>query len=157
MSYKPFFTVVLMTLAIGKAALAAEITEVAFDTLPDTVKTTVLSYVDKKGVSKTSKISDEGSIRFEIEADKVENDKSVVALNIVIAENGKIMKITHEVPYFALSYDLMQAVEKRFPGIKVTEAESVENHYFDVIGELNGQPLKFRLQENGMIEQLNLP
>ena len=75
----------------------------------------------------------------------------------MIANNGKIMKLSHEVPYYALSYPQMQAIEKRYPGIAVSETESVETHYFDVVGKVNGQPVKFRLQEDNQIEELSLP
>ncbi|MGR8930196.1 MAG: hypothetical protein ACU836_06095 [Gammaproteobacteria bacterium] len=157
MCYLRFFHVIIMASLLGKTALAAELTEVPFDSMPDAVKATLLTLVDKAHVSKISKISDDNSLRFEIEADKTDNQKPVVALDIVIADNGKIMKLAREVPYFVLSYPLMQTIENRYPGIKVSEVESIETHFFDVTAELDGQAIKFRLQENGQIQELNTP
>lgn len=134
-------------------AFAATLSEVPFDSLPDAVKTTALSIIDKPNISKVSKIDDNGLVRFEIEADKTENNRPVVSWDVVIAVNGKIMKLAKEVPFFELSYPQMQALEQRYPGIKVTEAESVDLHFLDVIGTVDGQDIKLRLYEDGLIEE----
>lgn len=62
--------------------------------------------------------------------------------------------MTQEVPYFALSFAQMQEIEKRFPEIKVNEVEATEIHYFDVLGEVNSQNIKFRIFDNGAIEEI---
>lgn len=134
-------------------ALAATLSEVPFDSLPDAVKTTALSIIDKPNISKVSKIDDNGLVRFEIEADKTENNRPVVSWDVVIAVNGKIMKLAKEVPFFELSFPQMQALEQRYPGIKVIEAESVDLHFLDVIGTVDGQDIKLRLYEDGLIEE----
>lgn len=146
------FALTLAALTIGRTGWAADITTITFDNLPDAVKSTAISLIDEKQISKLSKIDDNGFVSYEIEADKTENNKPVTSWNIVIANNGKVMKLAKEVPYYALTYPQMQAVEKRYPGIKVTEAESVDIHFYDIIGDINGQPVQFRLYEDGVIE-----
>ncbi|WAR44348.1 hypothetical protein [Methylomonas rapida] len=138
---------------LSHGALAATLSEVPFDSLPDAVKTTALNIIDKPNISKVSKIDDNGLVRFEIEADKTENNRPVVSWDVVIAVNGKIMKLAKEVPFFELSYPQMQAMEQRYPGIKVIEAESVDLHFLDVIGTVDGQDIKLRLYEDGLIEE----
>jgi hypothetical protein len=145
------FLRVLLVCLIGTNTNAAEVVDVPFDALPEVVKNTALSIIDRQDISKISQITDDNLVRFELEADKTERDKSVTALDIVIAGNGKLMKLAREVPYYTLSYSQMQQIEKYYPGIKVTEAESVDLHFFDVVGELAGKPVKFRLYEDGLI------
>lgn len=152
MFYAKFLIALLMVLFHLNTAVAAEITQVKFDSLPEAVKKTTLAIIDQKDISKLSQINDNNLIRFEIEADKTENNQDVVALELVIASNGKLMKLAKEVPYYALSYPQMQEIEKRYPGIKVTEAESVDLHFYDVVGNINGQAINFRLYEDGLIE-----
>lgn len=153
---KALFTTLLICLFVTNTK-AAEIVEVLFDALPEAVKTTALGVINKQSVSKISQVNDNDLIRFELEADKIENDKSVVRLDLVIAANGKLMKLAREVPYYSLSYPQMQLIEKRYPGIKVTEAESVDIHFFDVVGDMAGKPVKFRLYEDGLIEDQSAP
>ncbi|OAI16351.1 hypothetical protein A1359_08395 [Methylomonas lenta] len=152
MFYAKFLIALLMVLFHLNTAVAAEITQVKFDSLPEAVKKTTLAIIDQKDISKLSQINDNNLIRFEIEADKTENNQDVVALELVIASNGKLMKLAKEVPYYALSYPQMQEIEKRYPGIKVTEAESVDLHFYDVVGNINGLAINFRLYEDGLIE-----
>lgn len=152
MFYAKFLIALLMILFHLNTAVAAEITQVKFDSLPEAVKKTTLAIIDQKDISKLSQINDNNLIRFEIEADKTENNQDVVALELVIASNGKLMKLAKEVPYYALSYPQMQEIEKRYPGIKVTEAESVDLHFYDVVGNINGLAINFRLYEDGLIE-----
>lgn len=140
-----------------KEGWAAEINEVPFDSLPESVKSTALGIIDKQNISKISKIDDNGLVRFEIDADKKENNQEIITWDVVIASNGKIMKLAKQVPFYTLSYPQMQNIEKRYPGIKVTEAESVDIHFFDVMGDINGQPVKFRLYEDGLIEEQAKP
>lgn len=153
---KTLFTALLVCL-LGANAKAAEVVEVSFDALPEAVKTTTLGIIDKQSISKISQVNDNNLIRFELEADKTENDKSVTRLDLVIAANGKLMKLAREVPYYSLTYPQMQAIEKRYPAIKVTEAESVDIHFFDVVGDMAGKPVKFRLYEDGLIEDQSTP
>jgi len=133
-------------------AVADEISEISFDALPEAVKASALQIIDKKAVSKVTQITENNLMRFDIEADKTENNKEVTSWDIIVASNGKIMRITKQVPYYTLTYPQMQEIEKRYPGIKVTEVESVDIHYFDVVGEVNGKPANFRLYEDGLIE-----
>ncbi len=130
---------------------------VKFDSLPDPVKKTALTFFEIKGIDQVTRINDEGHIRFKIESDKTFNKKGFIAKEIELANNGKIMKLTREVPYFALSFDLMKAIEKRYPEIKVDEVESVQYHYFDVTGRYDGQKLLFRIFEDGLIEEIQAP
>lgn len=146
-------TVSMLVCLLGTNANAAEVVDVSFDALPAAVKTTALGIIDKQAISKISQVNDNNLIRFELEADKTENDKSVTSLDLVIAANGKLMKLAREVPYYALTYPQMQAIERRYPGIKVTEAESVDIHFFDVVGDMAGKPVQFRLYEDGLIEE----
>ena len=148
---------ILAAVLIGNTTQAAEINEITFDNLPDSVKNTVLGLIEQKQISKIAKIDDNSLIRYEIEADKTENNKPVTSWDIVIANNGKLMKLAKEVPYYTLTYPQMQTIEKRYPGIKVTEAESVDIHFFDVIGDVDGQPVKFRFYEDGAIEDQTQP
>lgn len=152
MFYAKFLIAVLIVLFQLKCALAAEIVDIKFDALPEAVKKTTLAIIDQKDISKLSQINDNNLIRFEIEADKTENNKEVVSLDLVIASNGKLMKLAKQVPYYSLTYPQMQEIEKRYPGIKVTEAESVDLHFYDVVGNINGQAVNFRLYEDGLIE-----
>jgi len=138
-------------------AVAAEMSEISFDALPEAVKASTLKIIDKKAISKVTQISDNGLIRFDIEADKTEDNKEVTSWDVIVASNGKIMRITKQVPYYTLTYPQMQEVEKRYPGIKVTEVESVDIHYFDVVGEVNGQATNFRLYEDGLIDEQSKP
>ncbi len=140
-----------------KGALAAEMTEVPFDTLPEAVKTTALGIIDKPNISKIYKINDNNLLRFEIEADKTENNQEVITWDLVIAANGKIMKLAKEVPFYQLTYPQMQALEQQYPGIKVIELESVDIHFYDVVGTVNGQNIKLRLYEDGLIENQSIP
>ncbi len=135
-------------LAFGK-----EVEIVKFDSLPDAVQKTALSFFNAKNITQITKISDEGHIRFKLESNKTFNKKNFIAKEVVLANNGKIIKLTREVPYFALSSDLMNEVEKHFPDIKVNQVESVQYHYFDISGELNGQKTQFRMYEDGSITQ----
>lgn len=150
------FTTLLVCL-LGTHAKAAEVVDISFDALPEAVKSTTLGITDKTSISKISQVNDNNLIRFELEADKTENDKSVTKLDLVIAANGKLMKLAREVPYYSLTYPQMQQIEKRYPGIKVTEAESVDIHFFDVVGDMAGKPIKFRLYEDGLIEDQSKP
>lgn len=152
MFFAKFLIALLMVSFHLNSAVAAEITQVKFDSLPEAVKNTTLAIIDQKDISKLSQINDNNLIRFEIEADKTENNQDVVSLELVIANNGKLMKLAKQVPYYALTYPQMQEIEKRYPGIKVTEAESVDLHFYDVIGNINGQAVNFRLYEDGLIE-----
>lgn len=149
---KPLFCLLIILFQI-KWVLAAEITEIPFDALPEAVKSTTLSIIDKQNISKISKITENNLLRFEIEADKTENNQDIVTWDLVIAANGKVMKLAKEVPFFELSYPQMQALDQRYPGLKVTEAESVDVHFFDVVGTVNGQKVKLRLYEDGLIEE----
>jgi len=64
------------------------------------------------------------------------------------------MKLSQEVPYFSLPFEQMKEIEKRYPQIKVDEVESIQTHYFDVLGTANNQKIKFRLFANGAIEEI---
>ncbi|MGY6275891.1 hypothetical protein [Methylomonas sp. MgM2] len=139
------------------AAFAVETNQISFDALPEAVKTSALQIIDKDAISKITQINENNLIRFDIEADKTENNKEVTSWDVIVASNGKVMRITKQVPYYTLSYPQMQEIEKRYPGIKVTEVESVDIHYFDVVGEVNGKPANFRLYEDGLIENQSNP
>ncbi len=131
-----------------------EVEVIKFESLPDVVKKTASSFFNIKNITKITKISDEEEhIRFNLESDKTFNKKGFIAKEIILANNGKIIKLVREVPYFALSSNLMNEIQKKFPDIKVNEVESVQYHYFDVSGELNGQKTQFRLYEDGTITQ----
>lgn len=79
---------------------------------------TVLEILDRPQISKINRISDNNLLRFEIEADKTENNQELMTWDIVVAANGKLMKLSKEVPYFALSYPQMQTIEARYPASK---------------------------------------
>lgn len=153
---KPLFCLLIILFQI-KWVLAAEITEIPFDALPEAVKSTTLSIIDKQNISKISKITENNLLRFEIEADKTENNQEVITWDLVIAANGKIMKLAKEVPFYQLTYPQMQALEQQYPGIKVIELESVDIHFYDVVGTVNGQNIKLRLYEDGLIENQSIP
>ncbi len=148
------FILLFFILYSGKTVLAEEAVEIKFEALPDAVKKTALDSIERKQISKITKINDNENVKYKIETDNTKNKKDLVFRVIVIANNGKIMKLTKEVPYFALSFEQMQEIEKRYPEIKVNELESVEIHYFDVLAEVKGQQIKFRLFENGAIEEI---
>ena len=147
------FTILILVVFICNPLLAEQIVEIKFESLPDAVKKTSLFYIGKQNISKILKIDDGALVKFEVKADKIENNKNIRAQDIIIASTGKVIKFTQEVPYFSLSFEQMQEIEKHFPNIKVNELESVEIHYYDVLGEVNGQKVKLRLFENGAIEQ----
>lgn len=147
-------TLLCSILFSGSFVWAEETAEIKFEALPDAVKKTALDYMEKNRITKITKISDKDHVKFEIETDKTENNKDIIAQDIVIASSGKIMKLTQEVPYFALPFEQMNEIEKRYPGIKVNELESVQIQYFDVLGAVNGQNIKFRLFANGAIEEI---
>lgn len=134
--------------------LAEEVVEIQFKALPDAVKKTASEYMEKQRITKITKISDKDHVKFNIQTDKTENNKDVVSQDIVIANTGKIMKLVQQVPYFSLPFEQMNEIEKRYPGIKVDEVESVQIQYFDVLGEVNGQKIKFRIFANGAIEEI---
>jgi hypothetical protein len=157
MAYKVLLTGFVCVLLRANSALAGDIIDVQFDALPAAVKTTVLGILQQKEISKISQINDNGLLRFEIEADKTENNKAVTNWQLVVADNGKLMKLAKQVPYYTLTYPQMQIVEKRYPHIKVTEAESVDIHFFELIGNVDGKAVKFRLYEDGLIEELPEP
>ncbi|MDD4915882.1 MAG: hypothetical protein PHW13_12690 [Methylococcales bacterium] len=144
---------IFFILCNANAVLAEDAVDIKFADLPDAVKTTALQTVEMSRISKVTRISDNQTVKFRIETDKVENSKNFIYRVVVMADNGKIMKLTQEVPYFTLSYPQMQAIEKRYPGIKVKELESVETRHYHVLAEVNGQPLKFRFYDNGAIEE----
>jgi len=48
----------------------------------------------------------------------------------------------------------MKEIERRYSSIKVDEAESIQIHYFDVLGTVNNQKIKFRIFANGAIEEI---
>ncbi|WP_445370230.1 hypothetical protein ACH518_11860 [Methylomonas sp. HW2-6] len=153
MKSKHYFAAMLATLLYSANGLAADTNAIPFDQLPEPVQQTVLGIIDRTQISKISRISDNNLLRFEIEADKTENNQELMTWDIVVAANGKLMKLSKEVPYFALSYPQMQTIEAKYPGIKVTETESVNLHFYDVIGDINGRPVKFKLYEDGFIEE----
>jgi hypothetical protein len=143
----------LLAFLYSAASVSAETTALQFDQLPEPVRNTVSEILDRSQISRISQINDNNLIRFEIEADKTENKQELMTWDIVVAANGKLMKLTKEVPYFSLSYPQMQAIEARYPGIKVTETESVDVRFFDIIGEVKGRPARFRLYDDGFIEE----
>jgi hypothetical protein len=147
-------TLLFFILFSGNSVWAEETVEIQFAALPDAVKKTALDYMEKQRITKITKISEKDHVKFEIETDKTENNKDIIAQDIVIASSGKIMKLIQEVPYFVLSFVQMNEIEKHYPGIKVNELESVQIHYFDVLGAVNGQNIKFRLFANGAIEEI---
>ncbi|ATG91046.1 hypothetical protein [Methylomonas koyamae] len=153
MQNRHYFAVALAALYYSAACLAAESSPIPFEQLPEPVQKTVLEILDRPQISKISRISDNNLLRFEIEADKTENNQELMTWDIVVAASGKLMKLSKEVPYFALSYPQMQTIEARYPGIKVTETESVDLHFYNVIGEINGRPVKFKFYEDGFIEE----
>lgn len=135
-------------------ARSEEAVEIKFETLPDAVQKTALIFLEKQQISKTTKITDNGHVKYEIMSEKIENKKDVITQNIMIADNGKIMKLSRQVPYFALTFEQMQEIEKHYPAIRVDEVKSVETHYYDVLGTVNGQKTQFRIFENNAIEEL---
>jgi hypothetical protein len=145
---------VFYTLFSCNTVFAEEAVEIPFETLPDTVKKTTLDYMEKQRITKITSISDEGHVKFEIETDKAENNKDIIAQDIVTSSDGKIMKLSQEVPYFSLPFEQMEEIEKRYPKIKVDEVESVQVHYSDVLGTVNGQKIKFRLFANGAMQEI---
>jgi hypothetical protein len=150
-------SLVYIVCAIQNIVFAEELVQIQFGALPDAVKSAVSGYVDKQRISKVSKISTDGAyVKFEIETDKIENNKTVLSQDILIASSGKIIKLTQEVPYFALPFEQMNEIEKRYPGIKVNEVESVQINYFDVLGAVKGEKVKFRIYANGVIEPIDL-
>jgi hypothetical protein len=144
---------VFFTLFSCNAVFAKETVAIPFEALPDAVKKTTLDHMEKQRITKVTRISDEGYVKFEIETDKVENNKDIIAQDIVISSDGKIMKLSQQVPYFSLPFEQMKEIEKRYPKIKVDEVESVQVHYSDVLGTVNGQKIKFRLFANGAIQE----
>jgi len=153
MKYRLFTTTVLVAFLHSTASASAETTALQFDQLPEPVRNTVSEILDRSQIGRISQINDNNLIRFEIEANKIENKQELMTWDIVVAANGKLMKLTKEVPYFSLSYPQMQAIEARYPGIKVTETESVDVHFFDIIGEVKDRPTRFRLYDDGFIEE----
>lgn len=153
MKNKHYVAAMLATLLQAANCLAADTNAIPFDQLPEAVQKTVLEILDRTQISKISRITDNNLLRFEIEADKTENNQELMTWDIVVAASGKLMKLSKEVPYFALSYPQMQTIEAQYPGIKVTETESVDVHFYNVIGDVNGRPVKFKLYEDGFIEE----
>jgi|GEM_PF-1115635 len=145
---------VFFTLFSGNTVFAGEVVEIQFGTLPGAVQKTALDYMEKQRITKITRITDEGHVKFEIETDKTENNKDIIAQDIVISSDGKIMKLSQEVPYFSLPFEQMKEIEKRYPKIKVNEVELIQIHYFDILGAVNGQKIKFRLFANGTIQEI---
>jgi hypothetical protein len=109
--------------------------------------------MDIAHISSLSKITENDQVKFELKADKVENKKDIIAQDMLIASNGKIIRLVQEVPYFALSYEQMQEIEKHYPNIKVNEVQSVETHYFNVLGQVHQQNVQFKITDDGIIEE----
>jgi len=143
------FKKALLIMFFSHIVLAEQADEIQFDALPDAVKKTALDYMDKKRIAKTTKISDDEHVKFEIETDRVENNKDIIAQDLVLSGTGKMMKLTQEVPYFTLPFELMKEIESHYPNIKVDEAESVQIHYFDVLGTVNNQKLNSESMQMG--------
>lgn len=145
---------VFFTLFSGNTVFAGEVVEIQFGALPAAAQKTTLDHMEKQRIAKITRISDEGHVKFEIETDKTENNKDIIAQDIVISSDGKIMKLSREVPYFSLPFEQMKEIEKRYPKIKVDEVESIQINYSDILGAVNGQKIKFRLFANGTIQEI---
>ena len=149
------FILLSFILFSGNAVFAEEVVPIQFGKLPDAVKKAASFFIQKQRITKITKISDGDHVKFMIESDQVENKKNIVAQNLVIASNGKIMKLAQQIPYFSLPFEQMNEIEKRYPGIKVDEVESVQIHYSDVLGTASGKKIKFRIFANGAIEEIH--
>jgi hypothetical protein len=148
------FVLLSFILFSGNAVFAGEAVQIQFGELPDAVKKAASDFIQKQRITKITKISDGDHVKFMIESDQVENKRNIVAQNMVIANTGKIMKLVQQVPFLSLPFEQMNEIEKRYPGIKVDEVESVQIHYSDVLGTASGQKIKFRIFANGAIEEI---
>lgn len=150
-----FASLILCLLSLGWAPQgSADGNEIKLADLPDAVRKAAIDNMEANQIGKISRLDDNGHVQYRVEADSSESGKSLVSRVLWIAENGKLMRMAQEVPYFTLSYQQMQTIENRYPGIRVKELEEVDTRYYQVQAENNGQPLRFKFYEDGRMEEI---
>lgn len=126
---------------------AEQSNEIPFNQLPEIVQTSALKHVQRTHINKVEVIQDKGITQYEIES-----KTGGISKDITFAANGMVMEIEQAMPFAQLPIAAQQAVKKEHPNIKITEVERVQEFYFDVEGETNGQSLELKVFASGSIE-----
>ena len=141
-------------LCLIPSAHANETVEIKFDALPKAVQKTVANIVEKHHIYQIEKITDESHVKFEIKSSKPVNKKDFLDTDITVANNGRIIKLKKDVPVFALPFKVMKQLTHQYPDIKLDAVKVVELSYFELTGTIQGKKLKFKILENGEIQEL---
>ena len=136
-------------------AIANEAVDIRFDTLPKAVQKTVANIVEKHHIYKIKKIIDESHVKYEIMSTKPVNNKDFLDTDITVASNGRMIKLKREVSVFSVPFKITKQITHQYPDIKVDQIKRVELYYFELTGTAQGKKLKFKLFENGEIQEIH--
>ena len=139
---------------LASGVSANETMEIKFDALPKAVQRTVLKIVEKHHIYQIDRISDRRHVMFEIKSSKPVDKNNFFDTDITLAKNGRIIKLKKEVTVFALPFKVMKQITHLYPDIELDKVEATELRFFELTGTVKGQKLKFKILENGEIQEL---
>lgn len=141
--------ITLLFLFVGIAD-AAEKVEIDFSQLPLAVQETALGYTKQESITHVEATKGEENTIYELEM--IING---VSTDVTVTQDGSVLEIGKAAKVYQLSTEARRAIEKNYPGIKVTQIESVQSFYTAIEGTVDGRNVQFNIFATGDIEDDN--
>ncbi len=150
------YGLLLISLASATASVFAgeQRSDIKFDALPESVRDTVSHFIKPDNITKIERVTAGDHVKYEVTSDKTVANKNFLDVDMTVAADGGIMKISKEVPVFNIPFPLMQQVNRRYPGLKVDEVEVVQVRHFLLQGNTDGKPVNLQIFDDGTIREL---
>ena len=145
---KKLIVTAFAAISFSVACNAEETTTITFEKLPSPVRESALKHLLPSSIKKVEAIDDDGITIYEIESeiDGVNKD-------ITFAANGSVMEIEQSMSFAQLPLAAREKISKRYPKLKITKVESVQDFYFDVDGEDHGKSVELKVSASGALEE----
>jgi uncharacterized membrane protein YkoI len=121
--------------------------EIAYETLPDAVKSAAEQYLGTQGEFKAEKETEAGLVVYGVAVNKNGLEQS-----IEVTENGTVTEFEKQIPVSELPPALLSGIEKEYPNATVEKAKSVEKFSYAVELMENGKKKEIHLLSNEKIK-----
>ncbi len=139
-----------VVVAHGRAAEEGKDHDLAFESLPVSVRNAVLAEYGTDGKFEAETEVVDGVPWYEVQTHSEGRE-----ISLRFTEDGELVEREVEIAASSLPDKARRALDKQFPGAQIEEVEAVELHFYNVEFVVDGTQREFRVYASGQIEEIS--